>query len=61
MSGADSLAYLPVESLHEMIGYAPVGFCEGCFTGKYPAQTTKLTLEGKERGGMYNACQGSDS
>ena len=52
LSGADSLAYLPVESLHEMIGYAPTGFCQGCFTGEYPAETTKLTLEGKERGGM---------
>ena len=52
LSGADSLGYLPVESLHEMIGYAPTGFCQGCFTGEYPAETTKLTLEGKERGGM---------
>ena len=60
LSGADSLAYLPVDSLHEMIGYAPIGFCEGCFTGKYPAPTTQLTLEGKERGGMYDACQGTD-
>lgn len=61
LSGADSLAYLPVESLHEMIGYASTGFCCGCFTGDYPAETTKLTLEGKERGGMYDACQGSES
>ena len=61
LSGADSLAYLPVESLHEMIGYAPTGFCQGCFTGEYPAETTKLTLEGKERGGMYDSCVGSDS
>ncbi|MBQ1639379.1 MAG: amidophosphoribosyltransferase, partial [Ruminococcus sp.] len=60
LSGADSLAYLPVDSLHEMIGCAPIGFCEGCFTGKYPAPTTQLTLEGKERGGMYDACQGTD-
>ncbi len=59
LSGADSLAYLPVDSLHEMIGYAPTGFCQGCFTGEYPAETTKLTLEGKERGGMYDACQGN--
>ena len=60
LSGADSLAYLPVESLHEMIGYAPVGFCQGCFTGEYPAETTKITLEGKERGGMYDSCQGKE-
>lgn len=52
LSGADSLGYLPVESLHEMIGYAPIGFCDGCFTGKYPAPITKETFKGKERGGM---------
>lgn len=52
LSGADSLGYLPVESLHEMIGFAPTGFCEGCFTGKYPAPITKETFKGKERGGM---------
>ena len=61
LSGADSLGYLPAESLHEMIGYAPVGFCRGCFTGEHPAETTKLTLEGKERGGMEfnDKCSGT--
>ena len=59
LSGADSLAYLPVDSLNEMLGNAPIGFCHGCFTGKYPAPITQLTLEGKERGGMYDACQGA--
>ena len=40
-----------------------LGFCEGCFTGNYPAQTTKITLEGKERGGMEygDKCLGADS
>lgn len=52
LSGADSLGYLPVDSLHEMINYAPIGFCDGCFTGKYPAPVTKVTFKGKERGGM---------
>lgn len=52
LSGADSLGYLPVDSLREMINFAPVGFCDGCFTGKYPAATTKETFKGKERGGM---------
>lgn len=52
LSGADSLGYLPVDSLREMLNYAPVGFCDGCFTGKYPAATTKETFKGKERGGM---------
>lgn len=52
LSGADSLGYLPVDSLKEMINYAPVGFCDACFTGKYPAPITKETFKGKERGGM---------
>ena len=52
LSGADSLGYLPVESLHEMINFAPIGFCDGCFTGYYPAPITKETFKGKERGGM---------
>lgn len=52
LSGADSLGYLPVDSFHEMINYAPIGFCDGCFTGKYPAPVTKVTFKGKERGGM---------
>ena len=33
--GADSLAYLPVECLGELIG-DKFGFCNGCFTGNYP-------------------------
>ena len=33
--GADSLAYLPVESLGALIGQTD-GFCKGCFTGNYP-------------------------
>ena len=60
LSGADSLGYLPVESLHEMLGNAPVGFCRGCFTGEYPAEVTVETFKGKERGGMNfdSKCQG---
>ena len=63
LSGADSLGYLPVECLHEMIGYKPVGFCQGCFTGEYPASIIHETMEGKERGGMNfeNKCQGKDA
>ena len=34
MSGADTLAYLKVERLPEMIG--GIGHCNGCFTGEYP-------------------------
>ena len=31
--GADSLGYLPIETLHELVGHD--GFCNACFTGKY--------------------------
>jgi amidophosphoribosyltransferase len=33
--GADSLAYLPVHCLGELIG-SENGYCHGCFTGGYP-------------------------
>ncbi|MDE6092854.1 MAG: amidophosphoribosyltransferase, partial [Ruminococcus sp.] len=33
--GADSLAYLPAESLGQLTG-GQCGFCHGCFTGNYP-------------------------
>jgi amidophosphoribosyltransferase len=53
LSKADSLAYLPADSLEEMLGYKCNGqFCDACFSGKYPAPITKQTLKGKERGGM---------
>lgn len=52
LSGADSLGYLPANSLKEMLHNSPIGFCDACFTGNYPAEITKQTFEGKERGGM---------
>ena len=33
---ADSLGFLPVEALGEMISGACTGCCDACFTGKYP-------------------------
>jgi amidophosphoribosyltransferase len=38
--GADSLGYLPVESLHCLIGSH--GFCSACFDGNYP---TKIPMD----------------
>lgn len=52
LSGADSLGYLPAESLGEMIFDKNPGYCAACFTGKYPAAITKQTFKGKKRGGM---------
>ena len=49
--GADSLAYLSVESLHEAVNNdrSGAGFCDACFTGNYPIpvqlQMDKLSLE----------------
>ena len=34
--GADSLAFLSLDALHEIAPHAECGFCEGCFTGHYP-------------------------
>ena len=36
IAGADSLGYLSLENLHQLAPNAKCGFCEGCFTGKYP-------------------------
>lgn len=52
LSGADSIVFLPAESLPEMLFNKECGYCDACFTGSYPAQTTTRMLEGKERGGM---------
>ncbi len=52
LSGADTLGYLPADSLDEMLLGKSCGHCDACFSGKYPAATTKLTFKGKERGGM---------
>ena len=49
--GADSLAYLTVEQLHESVGGDPSGanYCDACFTGRYPIpvqlQLDKFVLE----------------
>ena len=44
--GADSLAYLPVESLGELIGQKD-GFCQGCFTGEYPVDVSSAGKKNK--------------
>ncbi len=38
MTGADSLAYLSLENLQKLAPEAKCGFCQGCFTGKYPIE-----------------------
>ncbi len=36
MIGADSLGFLSVEALSKIAPKAKCGYCDGCFTGKYP-------------------------
>lgn len=44
--GADSLAYLPADSLDELIG-GRTDFCKGCFTGNYPVDVSGAGLKNK--------------
>ena len=44
--GADSLAYLKLERLEELIG-GKLGICKGCFTGKYPLDPPKEDIRGE--------------
>ncbi len=36
--GADSLAYLSIEGAHKLAHNSKCGFCDGCFSGKYPIE-----------------------
>jgi len=42
--GADSLGYLPAETLPEMTGEGQRFFCDACFTGEYPNADTGIDL-----------------
>ena len=42
--GADSLGYLGIERLEEMVG--GLGICKGCFTGTYPMEPPKEDIRG---------------
>ena len=43
--GADSLGYLPVESLREMSG--GLAICDACFTGNYPLERPVEDIRGE--------------
>jgi len=45
MIGADSLGYLDVERLSEMVGGVK-GYCDACFTGNYPIEPPKEDIRG---------------
>lgn len=46
--GVDSLAYLSLEGLIRATGSASKGFCNGCFTGRYPVDVHFLEKEAFE-------------
>ena len=39
--GVDSLGYLSVEATNHLAEKTKCGFCNGCFTGKYPIEVPK--------------------
>jgi len=39
--GADSLGFLSLEALHRIARGCRLGFCDACFTGKYPMEVPK--------------------
>jgi len=43
--GADSLGYLKIERLEQLVGGLPI--CKGCFTGKYPMEPPKEDIRGE--------------
>lgn len=47
LSGADSIGFLELDSLCQMIGKQEKCFCDACFTGNYPAPVPKHIMEGK--------------
>ena len=46
MIGADSLHFLSLEALHQIAPQADCGFCDGCFTGRYPLPVEEEGEEG---------------
>ncbi len=52
--GVDSLAYLSIEATHKLAENSAVGFCDGCFTGKYPIEVPKEQPKDKFEEKMNN-------
>ena len=45
--GADSLEYLPVSKLKDLLGGVKMGYCNGCFTGSYPEDVSGAGTKNK--------------
>ncbi len=60
--GADSLRYLPIESIARAIGFSSDRLCQACITGNYPTdcgrelyQVALLNARGENQGRTYEA------
>ena len=49
MSNADSIDFLALENLPHMMKDKGEGYCDACFSGKYPAQVPDYLLSSKDR------------
>ena len=57
--GADSLRYLPVESVARSIGFDPSELCQACLTGHYPTPAGERLYEiALSQTGLGDACRG---
>ena len=45
--GADSLGFLSLESLPEIVKGKCGGYCDACFSGNYPTQISERLRQGK--------------
>jgi amidophosphoribosyltransferase len=56
--GVDSLGYLSLEGMLNAVAKKPEGFCDACFTGKYPLlppdDTNKFKLDEENANGEYS-------
>ena len=52
MIGADSLGFLSLDALHQIAPDAACGFCDGCFTGKYPIDVWRKPQRAARESGL---------
>ena len=48
MIGADSLGYLALDRLNDIIGKG-MGYCDACFTGNYPTKLPKCVSKEEKK------------
>ncbi len=52
--GADSLDYLSLDDAQHLVENAKCGFCDGCFSGKYPVDVSGCAKKDKFEKKLYN-------